>query len=119
MVPTMPTLALVLDCEDPDALCLFWTEALGYRRAGAVGPYVGLRPLPEEEGPELLLQRVPEVKTGKNRMHLDIRTKDIEDEVERLCQLGASVLSGKITEDGVDWFVLADPEGNEFCVVGE
>ena len=115
----MPTLLFVLDCQDPEALALFWTKALRYWRVGAVGPYVHLGPLAEEDGPDLLLQRVPEAKTAKNRMHLDIRTKDIDPEVERLCQLGATRLSDKMTEDGVEWFVLADPEGNEFCVVTE
>jgi len=119
MVPSMPTLVFVLDCQDPEALALFWTKALRYWRVGAIGPYVELRPLPEEEGPELLLQRVSEAKTGKNRMHFDIRTRDIDAEVKRLCQLGASLLSDKVEEDGVEWFVLADPEGNEFCVVTE
>jgi len=115
----MSTLVFVLDCQDPEVLALFWTKALRYWRVGTVGPYVQLGPLAEEQGPELLLQRVPEAKAGKNRMHLDIRTKDIEEEVERLCELGATLRSDKVEEDGVEWFVLADPEGNEFCVVTE
>jgi predicted enzyme related to lactoylglutathione lyase len=64
-----------------------------------------------------VLQRVPEPKTSKNRMHLDIRTDQLDPTVERLVTLGARRLQPGITEEaGFRWVVMADPEGNEFCV---
>jgi predicted enzyme related to lactoylglutathione lyase len=112
-------LALVLDCQDLDRCADFWSSALGYRRAGAVfGPYVSLEPAGGRQGPELLLQRVPEAKTGKNRLHLDLRTPDLAAELARVRELGAECLTAEpIEEGGWTWHVLADPEGNEFCVL--
>jgi predicted enzyme related to lactoylglutathione lyase len=112
-------LALVLDCQDLDRCADFWSAALGYRRAGGVsGPYLSLRPGDGREGPELLLQRVPEAKSSKNRLHLDLRTRDLVAELHRLRGVGARVLTpDPIEEGGWTWHVLADPEGNEFCVL--
>jgi hypothetical protein len=82
-------LVFVLDCTDPNELANFWTRALRYRADGAGDPYVVL--IPKTPGnPEILLQRVPEPKVGKNRMHFDIRVDDLEAEVERLISLGAT-----------------------------
>jgi len=72
----MTTFGLVLDCHDPEVLADFWTAALGYVRLGAAGNYVLLVD-PDRTGPKLLLQRVPEAKSAKNRMHIDIVTADI------------------------------------------
>ena len=70
-----------------------------------------------QPGPDLVLQRVPEPKAGKNRMHLDLRVPTLEPELARLTVLGAEVLTPEpIDEDGFRWVVMADPEGNEFCV---
>ena len=67
--------------------------------------------------PKLLLQRVTEPKVAKNRMHLDIETPDIETEATRLEALGATrVQDDQIQEHGTTWILMADPEGNEFCV---
>jgi predicted enzyme related to lactoylglutathione lyase len=113
-------LALVLDCQDLDRCADFWSAALGYRRAGALWePYVSLRPDGGRQGPELLLQRVPEAKSSqKNRLHLDLRTWDLGAELDRLRGVGAQVLTADpIEEGGWTWYVLADPEGNEFCVL--
>lgn len=67
---------------------------------------------------EILPQQVPDGKTGKNRVHLDLRTRELEPEVERLTGLGARVLTGvPVSEAGWRWHVLADPDGNEFCVL--
>ncbi len=110
-------LALVLDCADPERLASFWSAALGYTTLGAAGSYVLLV---DEAGqqPKLLLQRVDEPKSGKNRMHLDIETPAVDDEVARLEALGAArVQAEAIEEHGSRWVVMADPEGNEFCVV--
>ncbi|WEV29346.1 VOC family protein [Streptomyces sp. 71268] len=109
-------LALVLDCSDPDALAPFWAQALGYRVVRANAPYVALGD-PHGVGPELLLQRVPEPKRGKNRMHLDLRVPRMEPELARLRALGARAVRGPFDDEGWLTTVLLDPEGNEFCVL--
>jgi predicted enzyme related to lactoylglutathione lyase len=109
-------LGLVLDCADPDRLAEFWSAALGYATVGGAGSYVLLI---DEAGerPKFLLQRVAEPKAGKNRMHFDIETPAVDDEVARLEGLGAMRIAGDaIEEHGNRWVVMADPEGNEFCV---
>lgn len=109
-------LAIVLDCADPDALARFWSSALRYTTLGGAGAYVMLVP-DGRPGPQLLLQRVPEPKAGKNRMHLDIHTADIEREADRLTGLGARRVEDAIrAEHGSHWVLMTDPEGNEFCV---
>jgi len=108
-------IGMVLDCRDPDALAQFWSEALDYRTLGGAGNYVLLVD-PDDRAPKLLLQRVAEGKTGKNRMHLDIETAHVDDEVMRLEQLGAIRVEDPQEEHGSRWVVMNDPEGNEFCV---
>ena len=112
----MAKLGLVLDCADPEALGVFWSGALGYTNVGTFGSYVVL--LATEPGsPKLLLQRVDEPKVGKNRMHVDLHAADIEAEASRLEALGATrVQPGTSSEHGTTWILMADPEGNEFCV---
>lgn len=105
---------LVLDCLDPSALAEFWAEALDYSVLGGVANYTLL--VAEDTGAQLLLQKVAEPRAGKNRMHLDITCADVPGEVARLEALGANRISGDIDEHGMHWVVLADPEGNEFCV---
>ncbi len=107
---------LVLDCADPSTLAPFWAAALGYVVAGSLEPYTLLVP-DGEPGPPLLLQEVPEAKTTKNRMHLDIEVPDIKAEAARLEQLGARRLDAEIiSEFGHCWILMADPAGNEFCI---
>jgi predicted enzyme related to lactoylglutathione lyase len=109
-------LGLVLDCADPERLAQFWSEAIGYTTLGGAGSYMLLV---DEAGlqPKLLLQRVAEPKAGKNRMHFDIETPTVDQEVSRLDALGARrVGTDAIEEHGTRWVVMADPEGNEFCV---
>ena len=109
-------IGLVLDCADPAALADFWSKALGYTTLGGAGSYVLLV---DETGqqPKLLLQGVPEVKAGKNRMHLDIEVVDIETEAARLEAIGARrVAAEQMHEHGTSWVLMTDPEGNEFCV---
>jgi predicted enzyme related to lactoylglutathione lyase len=109
-------IGLVLDCADPARLASFWAPALDYVNLGDVGAYAVLVP-DGRPGPKLLLQRVPEPKTVKNRMHLDIETPDVAAEAARLEALGARrVQTDEIHEHGTTWIVMADPEGNEFCV---
>jgi predicted enzyme related to lactoylglutathione lyase len=110
------TIGLVLDCADPEALAAFWAAALGLERLGAAGNYV-LLVSPNRTLPKFLLQRVTEPKGPKNRMHLDIETPDVDGEVERLEGIGARRLEADArSEHGSRWVVMADPEGNEFCV---
>jgi hypothetical protein len=112
----MTRIGLVLDCADPDQLATFWAPALGYTIVGGAGAYVLLVP-PDPSRPKLLLQRVPESKAVKNRMHLDIEVDNVEAEVVRLEALGARrVDGGALSEYGTTWQVLTDPEGNELCV---
>jgi predicted enzyme related to lactoylglutathione lyase len=109
-------MGLVLDCKDPEALAPFWAAALGYAIAGGAGAYVMLVSK-EPGGPNLLLQRVPEPKSAKNRMHIDVHVADIDGEAARLEALGAKrVSSSPFEEHGTRWHLMADPEGNELCV---
>jgi hypothetical protein len=127
---------VTFDCADPGRLAEFWAGALGYlvqpppegfdswpaflteigvpesewdKRSAAVDP--------DGKGPRLFFQKVPEPKAVKNRVHLDVNVGHdrVDGEVSRLESLGASVLD-RIELGGERWVVLADPEGNEFCV---
>ena len=120
-------LSLVLDCTDPTALTPFWCAALGYRQVLELPSFTVLRPAEgEPAGSPFILQRVPEPRPGKNRMHLDLHPPlevGVPGLVERLEGLGGSRLGGPVTELletlGVWWQVMADPEGNELCVVAD
>jgi predicted enzyme related to lactoylglutathione lyase len=105
---------LVIDCADPESLADFWAAALGYNKVGFFEPYYLLRP-EDPSYPPLLLQRVPEAKQVKNRMHLDIRTEDVDGLAARLETLGAKRLAER-SEHNSRWITMGDPEGNEFCV---
>ena len=137
---------IVFDANDPSRLADFWVEALGYiiqpppAEFDSWDDWARAMEIPEEnwndaraivdpEGkrPRIFIQRVPEAKTAKNRVHLDVsvggghdtlleeRRRHVDAEVERLIGLGASVI-GPIEQRGEYWVVLSDPEGNEFCV---
>jgi predicted enzyme related to lactoylglutathione lyase len=112
--------ALCVDARDPSAIASFWESALGWRRTYDNPDEVVLEPPvgSAEEGvaPDLLFLRVPEEKSVKNRLHIDLRPVDQATEVARLESLGARRVSvGQ--SDEVTWVVLADPDGNEFCVL--
>ncbi|MBV9205327.1 MAG: VOC family protein [Actinobacteria bacterium] len=111
-------LVIVIDCADLERSAQFWAAALGYVAGPATnGPYRSLTPK-SGVGIDVLLQRVPDVKRQKNRVHLDLRTPDLAAEVHRVLGLGATLLAGQpVAEDGWRWHILADPDGNEFCVV--
>jgi len=116
-----PKLTPNLDVGDLDAMSAFWCAAIGYEPAGGAGPYRVLRPR-SGEGPRFLLQQVSEGKTVKNRLHLDLDFDpafDVDAEAARLEQIGACRLSGVREEHGSRWIVMADPEGNEFCVCAQ
>jgi catechol 2,3-dioxygenase-like lactoylglutathione lyase family enzyme len=134
---------ITFDCADPQALSWFWADVLGYPRGewppelkaqlfaqGLTEEDLSNRSVaedPTDVGPRLYFQRVPEGKTAKNRMHLDIRTipgriathEEVDAEKDRIVALGASVLHkhdgtwGGFTEYH---YVMQDPEGNEFCI---
>ena len=111
-------LVVVIDCADLDRSERFWAGALGYAAANPESRHY--RSLVPARGPgiEILLQQVDEAKHGKNRLHLDLRTGDLDAEVTRILRLGASRLTGQpVTEDGWRWHILVDPDGNEFCVL--
>lgn len=106
---------LVLDVADLDRMAAFWAPALGYESKGALAQYQYLAPPRGEPGPALILQRVDEPKSVKNRLHIDIKAVDVEAEVARLEGLGA-VRRQRYEEVGTNWVLMADPEGNELCV---
>lgn len=142
-----PSLQLVVDCSDPHRLADWWAEALRWtvepQDAGFIRSMVdqgfateaettthrgalvwatgaAIRPPGEQDrfGPRILFQQVPEPKTVKNRLHLDLRVgpdRTAEDEVARLVALGATELhQGR--QGPHTWTTLADPDGNEFCL---
>ena len=111
-------LVVVIDCADLRRAAEFWTGVLGYvREELGLGQYLGLFPA-DGQGAEILLQQVPDKKRDKNRIHLDLRTPELEPEVRRVLGLGAVQLTEQPLEEfGWRWHVLADPHGNEFCVV--
>jgi predicted enzyme related to lactoylglutathione lyase len=113
--------SVVLDSVDPQAVADFWRQALGYRHAGDLGGFVVLAPEPGDSGPVVILQRVPEERAGKNRAHLDLHPPDADEHVARLERLGGRRLGDPVTEleaaAGIRWQRMADPQGNEFCVV--
>jgi predicted enzyme related to lactoylglutathione lyase len=107
---------LAIDCKDATRLGQFWAEALGYRLLEDDGPdEVGVVPM-GGSGPRLLFLTVPDAKTVKNRLHLDLRPDDQAAEVARLESLGAQRVDIGQGND-VTWVVMADPEGNEFCIL--
>jgi hypothetical protein len=137
---------VVFDCADPDRLARFWAQALGYKLQDPPQgkqrweDWLRDQGIPQERwndanavvdpdgrGPRIFFQRVPEAKTVKNRVHLDLnvtggpaapleeRRGQVDAEVERLLGLGASRLR-VVEEQGGYWAVMQDPEGDEFCV---
>jgi Glyoxalase-like domain len=122
--------SIVFDCERPSALARFWAEALRYSvRAYTEDDIRHLREQgiedveddpsvvidPPGEGPTFWFNRVPERKVVKNRVHVDINLESAE-EVDRFLALGARILRPFGAVEGEGWAIMADPEGNEFCV---
>jgi predicted enzyme related to lactoylglutathione lyase len=110
---------VVLDTVDPRGLAPFWTALLGVEVVADLedGTFVVLGS--ETPGATALaLQRVPEPRTGKNRMHLDVVVDDLEAATMRITELGGVWLDGETRElGGYRWRCMADPEGNEFDIV--
>ena len=113
---------VTIDAHDPSALARFWAEVLGWQITDEGPIEVGVEPLQDSPMrgvvPDLLFIRVPDDKVAKNRLHLDLRPDDQAVEVERLTSLGASLVDiGQAADPHCTWVVMADPEGNEFCVL--
>ncbi|MFH8801874.1 VOC family protein [Streptomyces sp. NPDC017936] len=106
---------VIVDAADPVALGRWWAGALGWVTVHDAPDEYEIRPAPDRL-PGLLFVPVPEVKTVKNRLHLDFRPVDQRAEVERLLALGAR--HADVGQGEATWVTLADPEGNEFCVLG-
>jgi catechol 2,3-dioxygenase-like lactoylglutathione lyase family enzyme len=107
--------SLPIDCADPELLAAFWADVLGWRvvNRGYYGVSIGL---PDAVPFEIDFRTVPDRKKVKNRLHLDINPTDRDQEAElaRLRALGATTVD--VGQGEVSWHVLADPEGNEFCL---
>ena len=120
---------VIVDCHDLEVVASFWCEVLGYERAAAGEGWLAIRTPGQElsadalaadaQPPALAFVNVPEAKAGKNRVHVDVTPTDRSQaaEVDRLLGLGAR--RADIGQDETPWVVLADPEGNEFCVMPE
>jgi hypothetical protein len=116
---------LAIDCADPGGLARFWCSVLDYEVLDEAEEVVSIGSPAVPEGksrrgpvpPTLTFARVPEGKTVKNRLHLDVNPTDREqdEEVRRLLDLGAR--HADVGQGDESWVVLADPEGNEFCVL--
>lgn len=106
------------DCADPYTLAAFWSQVLGIPvdpDDSPGDPEAGFM-LDETRG--LLFLKVPEPKTVKNRLHLCLQPQQArEAEIDRLLGIGATMVDDRRNDDGSGWAVLADPEGNEFCVL--
>ncbi len=111
---------VTFDCVNVDAQAAFWVGVLDYIPHGSSGQYRSLIPPSGLKGPKFVLQQTGEPKAPiKNRLHLDLVVgHHLDAEVARLVDLGATRLTpGTIDEAGTSWVVMADPEGNEFCLV--
>jgi len=116
---------LAIDCADPESLAQFWCAVLDYevQESGdglvSIGPRLGAEGAsgPGPVPPTLTFARVPEGKTAKNRLHLDVNPADRDQsaEVRRLLELGAR--RADVGQGEESWVVMTDPEGNEFCVL--
>ena len=108
--------SVVIDCNDFSRMFAFWRDALGYVPREEPDEDWGVLGDPEGSDVNVSVQLVPEPRVGKNRLHFDLYTDDRAREVDRLVGLGATV-HPRTPEPGEDFVVLADPEGNLFCVV--
>ena len=115
--------AITVDAHDPRALAEFWAEVLGWK-IGEGGNEIEVwieRELgdPKNTGfPDILFLKNSDLKNVKNRLHLDLRPDDQDAEVRRLEKLGAKRIEiGQSADPDTSWVVMADPEGNEFCVL--
>lgn len=110
--------SITVDTLDPYVQALWWSEVLAVPMSSDDNPGDPEALLRTHHG-DVLFVRVPDAKTGKNRLHLDLEPSDRsrDDEVARVLALGAVLVDDRRRPDGTGWVVLADPEGNEFCVL--
>ncbi|MCX5335645.1 VOC family protein [Streptomyces sp. NBC_00140] len=109
---------VAIDCADAYELARFWSGVTGRPLHPEDGPGARETQVMLAEGPVLYFNQVPEPKTVKNRVHLCLRPETSRDEeVDRLLGLGATFVADRRNPDGSGWAILADPEGNEFCVL--
>ena len=108
---------VTLDAAEPRRLADFWSKMLDYKVVYDSAEEVAIEKA-DESGPAVLFVRAPDEKAGKNRMHFDLNPDDQDAEVERALSLGATHVDiGQSRDPDVTWKVLADPEGNEFCIL--
>lgn len=109
-----------IDCSDPLLLAEFWSQVLGVEVGESLedpAQYLSLSAA-TPDGPLVTFQRVPESKRGKNRIHFDVVVDEVESSTTRIQAMGGSRLPcSDFVEDGYSWRVMADPEGNEFCLI--
>jgi hypothetical protein len=105
---------LVIDCAHPAALASFWAAVL---QAETIADPYGFVQVTAASGPLLTFVQVPEAKSVKNRLHIDLNPSGCTqaEEAERLTRLGATPVD--VGQGDADWIVFADPEGNEFCLL--
>jgi predicted enzyme related to lactoylglutathione lyase len=106
---------VTFDCADPRRLAAFWSEVTGYLSLSQRDDFAALA-APDERGVRgILFWRVPEPKTAKSRIHIDLASKEPETEIQRMVDLGATMVEQR-EGNGASWTVMLDPEGNEFCI---
>ena len=106
---------VTFDCADPRVLAAFWSEVTGYQAVAEENDFVALA-APDHRGVRgMLFWRVPEPRTAKSRMHVDLASKNPQEEIQRLVALGATKVEYR-EGNGASWTVMRDPEGNEFCI---
>jgi predicted enzyme related to lactoylglutathione lyase len=106
---------VTFDCADPGRLSAFWSGVTGYEQVTVRDDFAALA-APDQRGVRgILFWKVPEPKSAKSRMHVDLASRNPEDEIERLVELGALEVA-RHHGNGTSWTVMLDPEGNEFCI---
>ena len=115
---TAAVINITFDCAEPYELARFWSAVLGLPLDGNAKPdHNQVYLVPPQGQPGYLFIRVPEGKTAKNRVHLDLTHDTTRDaEVQRILGLGGVIVQDHRQPDGTGWAYMADPEGNEFCV---
>ncbi|MGZ6907346.1 MAG: VOC family protein [Acidimicrobiia bacterium] len=107
---------VVVDCLDPEPLAAFWSAVLGVDIAFRGEEWISLQAAGPGH-PRVAFQKVPEAKVGKNRLHLDVWVADVEVATGEAVALGATPLGALVADSPEPFQVLADPAGNEFCLV--
>ena len=107
--------SIVIDTQDIEPLIAFWGALLDIEVSRQVGPWFAWMSPVTDGGPALAFQKVPEEKAGKNRLHLDLHVATLEEGEARVVELGGSKVDEHSIQ-GFTWYVMADPQGNEFCI---